>query len=146
MGKKVFKLNEKQSKRKAADNDKRPSSAEWLKKGGREWQQEVHDLIDFTLNLFNDNEEYFEGRDSSIQQDPAVLILRLQQHRVQGRRRHAENCQKAERRIADVISGHGLPLCACSSREIVDVREMDLRCTLIDLNNWLSSNVIQFIT
>jgi len=146
MGKKVFRLNEKQSKRKAADKDTRPSSAEWLKTGGRERHQEVHDLIDCTLTRFNDHEEYFEGRDGSIQQDPAVLILRLQQHRVQGRRQHAENWQKAEWRITDVISGHGLPLCACSSREIVDVREMDLGCTLIDLNNWLSSNVIQFIT
>ena len=57
MRKKVLKLNEKQSKKWAADEDKRPSSAVWVKRGGREQHQEVHDLIDFNLNLFNDHEE-----------------------------------------------------------------------------------------
>ena len=134
MRKKVLKLNEKQSKKWAADEDKRPSSAVWVKRGGRERQQEVHDLIDFNLNLFNDHEEYFEGRDGGILQDPAVLNFRVQRQRVQERRRLAENWQKAERRLADVVSGRGLPLCTCLSRETVDVRHIDLGRTYIDLD------------
>jgi hypothetical protein len=52
--KKVLKLNEKQSKKWAADEDKRPSSAIRVKRGGREQCQDMHDLIDFNLNLVND--------------------------------------------------------------------------------------------
>jgi hypothetical protein len=76
--KKALKLNEKQSKKWAADKDKQPSSAVWVKRGGRERQQEVHNLIDFNHNLFNDHEKYFEGRDGGILQDPAVLNFRVQ--------------------------------------------------------------------
>jgi hypothetical protein len=123
MRKKVLKLNEKQLKKWAADKDKRPSSAVWVKRGGRERHQEVHDLIDFNLNLFNDHEEYFEGRDGGILQDPAVLNFRVQRQRVQERRR-----------LADVVSGRGLPLCTCSLRETVDVRHIDLGRTYIDLD------------
>ena len=129
----MLKLNEKQSKKWAADEDTRLSSAIWVKPGCRERHQEVHDLIDFNLNLFSDHEEYFEGRDGGILQDPAVLNFRVQRHRVQERRRLAENWQKAERRLADVVSGHGLPLCTWSSRETVDVRHIDLGRTYIDL-------------
>jgi len=59
----------------AADEDKRPSSAVWVKRGGRERRQEVHNLINFNFNQFNDHDEYFEGRDAGILQDPAVLNL-----------------------------------------------------------------------
>jgi len=135
MRKKVLKLNEKQSKKWAADEDKRPSSAVWVKRGGRERHQEVHDLIDFNLNLFNDHEEYFEGREGGILPDPAVLNFRVQRQRVQERRRLAENGQNAERRLADVISGRGLPLCTCSSSETMDVRHIDLGHTYIDLDH-----------
>jgi len=80
--KKVWKLNEKQSKKWAADEDKRPSSAVLVNSCARERHQEVQDLIDFNLNLFNDHEEYFEGRDGRILQDPAVLNFRVQRQRV----------------------------------------------------------------
>jgi hypothetical protein len=94
----------------------------------------VHDLIDFNLNLFNDHEEYFEGRDGGTLQDPAVPNFRVQRQRVQERRRLVENWQNAERRLADVVSGRGLPLCTFSSRETVDVRHIDLGRTYIDLH------------
>jgi hypothetical protein len=94
----------------------------------------VHDLIDFNLNLFNNHDEYFEGRDGGILQDPAVLNFRVWRQRVQEMCRLAENWQKAEQRLADVVSAHGLPLCPCSSREIVDVRHIDLGRTYIDLD------------
>jgi len=134
MRKKVWKLNEKQSKSWAADEDKRPSSAVWVKRGGRERHQEVRNLIDFNLNLFNDHEEYFEGRDGGILHDPAVLNFRVQRQKVQERRRLAEIWQKAEWRLADVVSGRGLQLCTCSSRETVDVRHIDLGRMYIDLD------------
>jgi hypothetical protein len=127
-------LNEKQLKKWAADEDKRPSSAICVKRGGREWDQEVHNLIEINLNLLNDHEEYFEGRDGGILQDPAVLNFRVRRQRVPKRRRLAENWPKAERRLGDVVSGRGLALYACSSREIVDVRPHDLGRTYIDLD------------
>jgi len=94
----------------------------------------MHNLINFNLNLFNDHEECFEGRDGGILQDPAVPNFRVQRQRVQESRRLAENWQKAERRLADVVSGRGLPQCTCSSRETVDVWHIDLGCTYIDLD------------
>jgi hypothetical protein len=75
--KKVLKLNERQLKKWAADEDKRPSSSIWVKRCGRERHQEVEDLIDFNLKLFNDHEEYFECRDGSILQDPGVFNCRI---------------------------------------------------------------------
>jgi len=134
MRKKVLKLNEKQWKKWAADEDKRLSSALWVKRGGRERHQEVYDFVDFNLNLFNDHEEYFEGRDGGILHDPALLNFRVQRQRVQERHRLAESWQKPERRLGDVVSGRGLPLCTYSSRETVDVRHIDLCRTYIDLD------------
>jgi hypothetical protein len=94
----------------------------------------VQDLINFNLNLFNDHKEYFEGRNGGILHDPAVLNFRVQWQRVQERRRLAENWLEAEWRLVDVVSGCALPLCTWSSREIVDVRHIDLGCTYIDLD------------
>jgi len=132
MSKKVLKLNEKQSKKWGTEEDKRPSSAVWVKRGVRERHQEVHNLFDFNLNLLNDHEEYFNGRDGGILQDPAVLTFRVQRQRVHERHWLEENWQEAERRLADVVSGRGLPLCTCSSRETVDVRHIDLGRMYID--------------
>jgi hypothetical protein len=56
----VLKQNEKQLKKLAADEDTRPRSGVWVKGGGRERHQEVHNLIDFNLNLFDDHEDYFQ--------------------------------------------------------------------------------------
>jgi len=134
MRKKVLKLNEEQWKKRAADENKRLSSAVWVKRGGRERHQEVHDLVDFNLNLFNYHEEYFEGRDGGIPQYPAVLNFRLPWQRVQERRRFAENWQKVELRLPDVVSGRGFALCTGSSRETMDVRHTDLGRTYIDLD------------
>jgi len=133
MRKKVLKLNKKPSKKWAADEDKWPSSTVWVKRGSREWRQVVHDPINFNINQFSDHEEDFEGRDSSMLQDTAVLNFTVQRQRVQVRRRPGEYWQKLEWRLPDIFSGCGIPLCACSARAIVDVRHIDLGHTYINL-------------
>jgi hypothetical protein len=88
----------------------------------------VHYLINFNHNLFNDLEEYFEGRDGGMLQDPAVRNFRVQWQRVQEWCWLEENWQKT-----DVVSGHELPLCTSSSTDIADVKHIDLGRIYIDL-------------
>jgi hypothetical protein len=135
MRKKVMKLNKKQSKKWAADQDEWLSSAVSVNRGGREWHEEVNNFIDFNLNLFDDHEEYFEATDSGIVPDPAVHNVSVRRPTVQEWQWLAENWHYMEWRLLDVISGCGLPLYTCSSTEIVNVRHIDLGRTYIDLDS-----------
>ena len=133
MFKKILCLNQRQSKKWAESENKRPAKAIWWNRGPGSGEREQELVHDFTFNANPDGSVgYTGGPGGPLLLDLAVLNFRKRRQRASDRQKFAENWQEAKNRMADILNGHAseiVPsLCSCASREIVDVRYIELGC------------------
>lgn len=127
MFKTVLKLNKQQLRKWVADENNRPTKAIWLKRKPK--RESVH-KYSFNTNL-DDNTDYAEDFNGPLQLNPAVLNFRKPRQRAKDRQKLAQNWQEAEKRLVDVLDGHEIAPCSCASKDIVEVRHIELGCMYI---------------